>query len=159
MILSNLNTPFENLEQLPVSVNEWHHDTNHYSEQQVNEMPTWIKTTRQDRVVNADYDVVDINSFSENQQKLGYDIVKTHFENVSLQKNQLCLIVIGVAGTGKSYLITALRNLLQTKCAVTATTGKAAYNIAGITIHSLLKLPIGSRGRNDLTGQSLCRLQ
>ena len=36
---------------------------------------------------------------------------------------------------------------------------KAAYNIRGVTIHSLLKLPIGSRGRKDLTGQSLCRLQ
>ena len=48
---------------------------------------------------------------------------------------------------------------MQSKCAVTATTGKAAYNIRGITVHSLLKLPIGSRGNNDLTGQSLCRLQ
>jgi hypothetical protein len=26
-------------------------------------------------------------------------------------------------------------------------------------VHSLLKLPIGSRGNKDLTGQSLCRLQ
>ena len=26
-------------------------------------------------------------------------------------------------------------------------------------MHSLLKLPIGSRGSKDLTGQSLCRLQ
>ena len=42
---------------------------------------------------------------------------------------------------------------------VTATTGKAAYNIRGLTVHSLLKLPIGSRGNKDLTGQSLCRLQ
>jgi ATP-dependent DNA helicase PIF1 len=71
----------------------------------------------------------------------------------------LCLTVIGVAGTGKSYLINAIRNLLRSKCAVTATTGKASYNIRGITIHSLLKLPIGSRGRKYLTGQSLSRLQ
>ena len=48
---------------------------------------------------------------------------------------------------------------MQSKCAVTATTGKAAYNIRGVTVHSLLKLPIGSRGNKDLTGQSLCRLQ
>jgi ATP-dependent exoDNAse (exonuclease V) alpha subunit len=56
-------------------------------------------------------------------------------------------------------VINAIRNLLQSKCAVTATTGKAAYNIRGITLHSLLKLSIGSRGNKDLTGQSLCRLQ
>ena len=49
-------------------------DTNQYSEQQVNEMPTWIKTMRQDHVVNADYDVVNINSFSE-MQKLGYVMI------------------------------------------------------------------------------------
>ena len=70
-----------------------------------------------------------------------------------------CLTINGVAGTGKSYLINAIRTLLQSKCAVTATTGKAAYNIRGVTVHSLLKLPIGSRGNKDLTGQSLCRLQ
>ena len=66
---------------------------------------------------------------------------------------------MGQAGTGKSYLINALRNLLQSKCAVTATTGKASYNIRGVTIHSLLKLPVGARGNKDLTGQSLYRLQ
>ena len=48
---------------------------------------------------------------------------------------------------------------MQSKCAVTATTDKAAYNIKGVTVHSLLKLPIGSSGNKDLTRQSLCRLQ
>ena len=41
------------------------------------------------------------------------------------------------AGTGKMYLINAIRNLLQSKC---ATTGKAAYNVRCVTVHSLLKL-------------------
>lgn len=58
-----------------------------------------------------------------------------------------------VAGTGKSYLINAIRNLLKSKCAITATTGKAAYNIRGVTV------PIGSRRNKELSGQSLCRLQ
>ena len=57
------------------------------------------------------------------------------------------------------YLINAIRNLLQSKCPITATTGKVAYHIRGITVHCLLKLPVGSRGKKDLTGQSLCRLQ
>ena len=42
---------------------------------------------------------------------------------------------------------------------MTATTGKAAFNIHGCTIHSLLKLPVGAKGNKDFTGQSLVRLQ
>lgn len=67
----------------------------------------------------------------------------------------LLVILIGVGGTGKSYLIHAIRNFLQHSCAITATTGKASYNIGGCTIHSLLS----SKGNKELTGQSLFRLQ
>ena len=158
MILSDLNTPFDNSEQTSGSTHDWHLDRANYSEQQIHEMPTWIKTNKEEYTVDERYDIVDVNSFSE-MQKLAYDIVNSHFHDTSSNKEPLCLIINGVAGTGKSYLINAIRNLLQSKCAVTATTGKAAYNIRGVTIHSLLKLPIGSRGNKDLTGQSLCRLQ
>ena len=92
-------------------------------------------------------------------QHLDYSIVSTHLQNTSNDKEPLRLIVIGEAGTGKSYLIYALCNLLREKCVVTATTGKASYNIRGVTIHSLLKLPVGPRGNKDLTGQNLSKLQ
>jgi ATP-dependent DNA helicase PIF1 len=92
-------------------------------------------------------------------QRFVYDIVNTHFNSISSNREPLRLIIVGVAGTGKSYLINALRNLLQGKCTVTATTGKASYNIRGVTIHSLVKLPIGSRDKKELAGPSLCRLQ
>ena len=71
----------------------------------------------------------------------------------------MCLTITGIAGTGKSYLINAIRSKLQSKCEVTATTGKAAYNIQGVTIHSLLKQPVACQSYNDLKGQTLCRLQ
>ena len=159
MILSELNTPFDNSDQTPESIHDWHQDRANYAEQQIHEMPTWIKA-RKDAPITIDeqYEVVDTNSFSE-MQKLVYNIVKCHFDDQLCDKEPLCLVIIGVAGTGKSYLINAIRNLLQGKCAVTATTGKAAYYIRGATEYSLLKLPIGSRGRKDLAGQSLCRLQ
>ena len=160
MILSELNTPFDTSEQTSQSTHDWQQDRANYSDQQIHEMPTWIKSKKYDTITNERYEVVDLNSFSE-MQELTYNIVKSHFSDTSIlsEKQPLCLIVIGVAGTGKSYLINGICNLLQSKCAVTATTGKAAYNIKGVTVHSLLKLPIGSRGRKDLTGQSLCRLQ
>ena len=104
-------------------------------------MPTWIKTNKEEYTIDEQYDVVDINSFSE-MQKLAYNIVKSHFDDTSSEMDPLRLIIInGVPGTGKSYLINAIRNLLQSKCAVAAITGKAAYNIRGVTVHSLLKLP------------------
>ena len=42
---------------------------------------------------------------------------------------------------------------------VAAPTGKASYNKKGVTIHSLLKLPIANKGQNDLKGQNLHRIQ
>ena len=158
MILFDLNTPFENSDQLPEFTHDWHGDRASYSDQQIQEMPAWIRTNKEEFNVNEQYEDVNITSFSDTQN-VAYHIVKTHFDDISVEKEPLCLIVIGVAGTGKSYLINATRNLLQNRCAVTATTGKAAYNIKGVTIHSLLKLPIGSRSAKDLAGQSLCRLQ
>ena len=158
MILSNLNKPFESEESSDTDI-DWHLDSQHYSQQQIGEMPTWIQTNKEkfDGSSNEQCDFIDIDSFSE-MQRVAYDIVFTHFEDSS-SKDPLCLIIIGVAGTGKSYLINALRNCLQRKCVITATTGKASFNIKGITIHSLLKLPIGTKFAKDLTGESLSRLQ
>ena len=160
MILADLNIPFQNSEETPELTHNWQQDRANYSDQQISEIPLWIKNLKESHTIEEQYKVVDENSFSE-MQKLAYDIVKSHFYNCSPvpEKGSLCLIVIGVAGTGKSYLNNAIRNLLQGKCAVTITTGKAAYNIKGVTVHSLLKLPIGSRGKKDLTGESLCRMQ
>ena len=110
---------------------------------------TWIKNKEDDYVNNEQYEVADISSFSE-MQRFVYDIVNTHFNSISSNREPLRLIIVGVAGTGKSYLINALRNLLQGKCTVTATTGKASYNIRAVTIHSLVKLPIGSRDKKEL---------
>ena len=117
------------------STHNWHLDQANYSEQQIQKMPTWIKANKEEYTIDEQYDVVDINSLRETQ-KHAYDIVKSHFDDISPKREPLCLIINGVVGTGK--------NLLQSKCAVTATTGKAAYNIKGVTVHSLLTLPIGS---------------
>ena len=110
MILSNLNTPFENSEQTPESTYDWHLDRANYSEQQIQEMPTWIKKNKEKYTVDEQYEVVDINSFSEMQ-----DMVKSHFDDTSTETESLCLIINGVAGTSKSYLTNAIRNLLQNK--------------------------------------------
>ena len=92
------------------------------------------------------------------KQRLGFKIVKHRF-NSNAPKEQLLLIVVGEGGTGKSYLIKAIRNFLQSRCAIAAPTGKAAFNIGGVTLHSLLQLPIKGRNLSDLKGRRLIKLQ
>ena len=66
---------------------------------------------------------------------------------------------MGTAGTGKSYLIKALQQSLDTYLQTSATTGVAAFNIHGQTIHSLMKLPITDSQKQPLSGQSLKEFQ
>ena len=68
-------------------------------------------------------------------------------------------MIIGVGGTGKSFLIRSLHQYLKKKCSVTAPTGKASYSVKGVTIHSLLKLPVGPKGHCHLKGQTRSTLQ
>ena len=128
-----------------------------YPDRLLGEMPSWVNSTKATFQVVMSQQNIDINTFSERQRQ-AYNLIKAHSQQTS-PKDPLLLIVNGVAGTGKSYLINSIRNLLQTSCAITTTTGKAAYSINGQTIHSLLKIPVGSKRKQELTGQALIRLQ
>ena len=104
-------------------------------------MNKWISNQRSDYTVATRYYQIDTETFSE-KQRLAYDLIVNHHGR-PIAKEQLLLLIIGEGGTGKSYLINAIRNYLKDSCIITATTGKAAFNINVITIHSLLKLPVG----------------
>lgn len=72
------------------------------------------------------------------------DIIESYLFNTNCGM-QLLIIVIGTAGTGKSYLINAIWQLFHDHSAtshlkVTAPTGIAAANIQGSTIFSILSL-------------------
>ncbi|KAJ7337854.1 hypothetical protein OS493_008012 [Desmophyllum pertusum] len=137
---------------------DWSLDSMKYTAQQISEMPSWINTSKNNlHQSSAETKRVNINSFSE-MQKLAYDMVMSHFQNRQT-KEPLLLILNGVAGSGKSYLINSLRAEVQDKCVVTGATGKASYMIRGITIHSLLKLPITQHSQKKLSGQALLDLQ
>ena len=125
---------------------------------QLGEMPDWVNLKKETFTLqNRINEQNDRSSFSE-EQTLAYDIITKHF--CSTDSNEpLLLVVNGVGGTGKSYLITAIQTFLGNKCAVTASTGKAAFNVKGVTIHSLLTLPVKPSSQKDLVGQILVNLQ
>ena len=90
-------------------------------------------------------------------QKRIYEKVKMHLLHLLSHESGKCscnfkplrMFVSGVGGTGKSFLIHALKSLIHQiwpssdlSCAIAAPTGLAAFNVGGMTIHRLFYLPI-----------------
>ena len=92
-----------------------------------------------------------------NEQMNAYHAISTHY--TSTNQHPLHMLMLGTAGTEKSFLIQAIAQLLQDKCMLTATTGIAAFHIGGITLISALHLPIQKHNCTDLRGQTLAKLQ
>ena len=93
-----------------------------------------------------------------------YRLVQSHFNSTEegcQHHTPLRLIIYGISGTGKTYVIKALSNLLGRRCLLTATTGMAAQLTNAKTIHSVAALPISNvpSDENELSGQRLRALQ
>ena len=110
MIGSNPNVSFSDSSiRQEIDVN-WQEDRFMYTDQQIGVMPHWIRDKK-----DATFEIqrvyeIEIASLNE-MQTLAYNMVKTHQNH----NEPLRLIVIGEAGTGKSYLINSLRMLLGQK--------------------------------------------
>ena len=136
----------------------WQKQSQHFTEEQIGNMPSWIENQKKSFIIPKDTNKqIDVNTFNE-AQSVVYKIVFDHYMQEHGQL-PLLLIITGLAGSGKSYVIDALKNLLQDSCKVCAYFGIAAFNVKGQTIHSLLQLPIRGKKSSDLKGQSLKKLQ
>ena len=82
-------------------------------------------------------------------------IVSNHFETPD---KQLLMMITGLAGSGKSYVINSIRSLLREVCLITAYFGIAAFNVKGKTLHSILQLPIRGKNSHELKGDALLKL-
>ena len=160
MLMSELNIRDINNDIQCVSVPDsyWHSINKMFNESELNSVASWLSNQKSinDPQWHMEPRMVDVSSFSDNQS-IAYNLVRKHVQTEN--KDPLHLLITGIAGSGKSYVIHAMRNLLQSKCQVLAYTGKASFNINGITLHSFLKLPIGSKRLMELKGPALQQLQ
>lgn len=60
-----------------------------------------------------------------------------------IQNTNQSLYITGKAGTGKTTFLRYIANNIKKKFIVTASTGIAAVNAGGVTLHSLLNIPFG----------------
>ena len=76
------------------------------------------------------------------------------FINVSASNENLHMFCSGVGGTGKSYLIHAIKSyvteIFDKPVAIMAPTGIAAASINGMTVHRLLHMPVQLRQTTQL---------
>ena len=101
-------------------------------------------------------DIPDVTPDSLNErQRNCYDVVKHHFENGG---EALRMMVLGTAGTGKSYLVYALSRLLGGFLRRAAPTRMAGFLIAGSTLHSLLRLPVRQGKISRARASKTCRV-
>src|SRR5205814_952585 len=104
-----------------------------------------IKDTFGTENLNVDYHTLN------DKQKIIFKRIESHYNEFVANQNHvepLRIMIIGTAGTGKSYLINAIRLRLQemamnngtetstSPVIVLAPTGVVAFNILGATIHS-----------------------
>jgi ATP-dependent DNA helicase PIF1 len=111
---------------------------------------------------------VDYQKLNEKQKTI-FNRIETHYTNTisGHQVEPLRILIMGTAGTGKSYLIKAITSRLRTiagngnnqPTTVIAPTGVAAFNINGTTIHSTLSIPIMNDKKYELVGIGLKNLQ
>ena len=100
-------------------------------------------------------DIVHVSSETlQGRQRDAFNIIAAHAARDDNPAPVLALFC-GSAGSGKSYLIHALRTHLGARCRVVAPTGVAAFGIGGSTTHHTFHLPVQKAAQfTDLLRQS-----
>lgn len=121
-----------------------------YTDAQVSDASKWHANLKRS-AVRPPAQLVDVTELNE-AQAFAYRIVEAH--DAEWKQSTACkplhLAVFGTAGSGKTFLIRALKQLLGDTCEVCAPTGVASDNIGGRTYHSLLPIPRIDVDRKDV---------
>ena len=96
------------------------------------------------------------------KQRKAYDIIIQHYKGANSEP--LHMIIQGPAGTGKSYLIGAIKQAFEvdyfpekSPLLLLASTRVATFNISASTLHSALHIPV--KDMTSLDGSRLINLQ
>ncbi len=138
---------------------DWFEEVRAVPRDLLREAPGWIYSQRKEaeelgQQYQEDQLCVSDPETLNDKQRLTFDLITSQNDD---NAKPVHMIVSGTAGTGKTYLISAVKQVLGAHCIVTATTEIAAFSINGQTLHSAAQLPI--REYRDLQGDSLQRLQ
>jgi hypothetical protein len=114
-------------------------------------------------MIDGDLSLEERTAMLNSDQLRIFTEIKTRFLHQQKHENGSCkcldfkpftMFVSGVGGTGKSFLIEAVKLLVDElwpsedlTCGIAAPTGLAAFNVGGITIHRLFQLPIEHDGK------------
>ena len=138
-----------------------------YTQQEITDSAQWqARASQEDSVVEPPAEV-DLAALNEGQRRV-FDTVTAHAAKQKQEVTQpLLAMVCGTAGSGKTFLIRAIKQQLGEACLVLAPTGVAADNIGGRTYHSVLPMPRSRKGaqgnegldRPDIAPKSKARIE
>ena len=134
-------------------------DRTNYTIEEIGDMPHWINEQKKANIPQQNSTpepIIQIEQMND-KQRIAFHIIRHHY--LSHNNNQLLMIITGLGGSGMSFVIEAVRTLLNEKCRVCSFFGIAAFNIKGTTLHSLLQLPIQGKRNGPLKSSSLAQLQ
>ena len=134
-------------------------DKDHFTETD-GDMPHWIAEQKKAVIQETNLTPVPIEIDKMNyNQTVAFNIIKDQFLGSIKNNNHLFMIITGLGGSGKRFVIQAVTNLINEQCKVCAYFGIAAFNIKGTTLHSLLQLPRRGKKNGPLKSSALARLQ
>ena len=136
----------------------------------IEDVSTFLQQVREEDTTDAENSIINTVDFQtlNDKQKIIFKQIEVHYI-ASIDDpshiESLKIIIMGTAGTGKSYLIQAIRCrlleiarnnglIIKSPILVLALTGVAAFNIHGATIHSALSIPVNS-SNFDIGGERL----
>ncbi|CAG8469927.1 3415_t:CDS:2, partial [Cetraspora pellucida] len=175
-----------NLQAINDSLGECSMDINHVwtgsyeAFPNLSEAASFLEQAKRDQIEtafynNSDETFIDPATLNKKQKEI-YDYVISYYSTVLTSSTDqpiepLCAIVMGTAGTGKSYVIKAIRNRMielaqehninpyeEPPILVLAPTGVAAFNINGCMIYSRLFLSTNIKNL-ELKPETLKKLQ